>query len=747
MEAEVASVQVSDILESITDSFFSLDSQWRFTYVNQATERLFQKIKGELLGCSIWEVHPGLMSSVFDEQLRWAVTEQVAVHFEAPSVQAGIWGEVHAYPHQQGLSIYWRDITDAPRDSWASRPSEDRFRAATELSLDAFTILQSVRDEEGKIVDFQWTYVNPKAAQVLQNTVEGLVGKRLLQVLPGNKTNSELFDRYVTVVETGEPHDIELRYESEGIVGWFRNMAVKLDDGVAISFNDITERKQTEAERERLLQALEMERARFEAVLQQMPAGVMIADAASGNLVLTNEQAQIVGYGYEQPLKLEEYQSIVPFESFRSDGQCYAPDEYPLVRSLRTGEVVTNEEMELRRGDGSRILMNVNSAPILDNQEQILAAVVVFQDVTARQETQEALRQSEERFRQMAETIQDAFWITDFRGPQILYISPAYEQIWGRSPDALYQDYTTWVETIHPEDREKAIAIAATCQYENVVENEYRIVRPDGSIRWIRDRGFALRDEVGEIYQVVGVAQDVTQLKQTEIALRQSEERFQLIAQATNDVMWDYNVQTNQMWWSDRVQRLFGYQPEELGTDMQGWAERVHPDDLERIHSSYDTYLSTQESLWTGEYRFRRADGSYAHVHDRAYIIRDAEGKPVRIVGAMVDISDAYRQATQRKQAEENLRLSENRYRTLANAVSPLMWVNDANGNIEFFNQRWQEYTGVEALELGVGLWPNIIHPDDFQPTLEKRTQAIQARAAYEIECRLKRFDQTYRWH
>ncbi|MBW4615947.1 MAG: response regulator [Desmonostoc vinosum HA7617-LM4] len=127
-----------------------------------------------------------------------------------------------------------------------------------------------------------------------------------------------------------------------------------------------------------------------------------------------------------------------------------------------------------------------------------------------------ALERSEARFRSMAEKIQDVFWITDFNIPQILYVSPAYEQIWGRSRNELYQNYTTWLETIHPEDREKVKATALTCQHEDYVENEYRIVRPDGSIRWIRDRGFAIRNAAGEIYQVVGVAQDITERKHTE---------------------------------------------------------------------------------------------------------------------------------------------------------------------------------------------------------------------------------------
>ncbi|CAG0944441.1 hypothetical protein ANRL1_01763, partial [Anaerolineae bacterium] len=141
-----------------------------------------------------------------------------------------------------------QDITERKRAEAALRESRERFRVAQDLSLDAFTILTAVRDDNGRIADFRWEYVNPEAGRILRHPPAELVGQRLLQVLPGSKANSDLFDRYVRVVETGEPHDYELSYESEGIQGWFRNMTVKLGDGIAVYFSDITARKRAEQE-------------------------------------------------------------------------------------------------------------------------------------------------------------------------------------------------------------------------------------------------------------------------------------------------------------------------------------------------------------------------------------------------------------------------------------------------------------------------------------------------------------------
>ncbi len=178
-----------------------------------------------------------------DGQLRWIVAKARAFQDENGKPMRVI-----------GVNM---DVTDRKLAEEALRESEQRFRVAQELSLDAFTILHPIRNSTGEIIDFEWDYANPKAAELLGYSIAQLVGHRLSDRLPGNQTNSELFERYVQVVETGIPHDIELEYKTDGIRGWFRNMAVKLEDSVAISFNNITDRKLQEQER---LHLLELER-------------------------------------------------------------------------------------------------------------------------------------------------------------------------------------------------------------------------------------------------------------------------------------------------------------------------------------------------------------------------------------------------------------------------------------------------------------------------------------------------------
>jgi len=163
---------------------------------------------------------------------------------------------------------------------------------------------------------------------------------------------------------------------------------------------------------------------------------------------------------------------------------------------------------------------------------------------------------------------------------------------------------------------------------------------------------YLLKDRLARLGPAVTHALEQKRFRQekrwAEEALRRSEERFQLIVRATNDAVWDWNLLTDELWWGTGFRTLFGYREEEIEPGIESWYSRIHPDDRERVVSGIHALIRSGGETWSGEHRYRRADGSYAHVIDRGYVIHDDEGTPVRMVGAMVDV-------TKRKQAEEAL--------------------------------------------------------------------------------------------
>lgn len=164
---------------------------------------------------------------------------------------------------------------------------------------------------------------------------------------------------------------------------------------------------------------------------------------------------------------------------------------------------------------------------------------------------------------------------------------------------------------------------------------EARIVRPGGEVRHVAMHLEVVLDR-GRVVRLIGVTQDVTERVKVMSALQESERRFQIVAAATRDILWDWDIRKNKVWFSDSLQTLGHSDAEHT---VEWWAERLHPDDADEVVKSLQVALADDTSTWSAEYRFQRADGTYAHVLDRAGIVRDASGVPARMIGSMQDIS------------------------------------------------------------------------------------------------------------
>lgn len=196
----------------------------------------------------------------------------------------------------------------------------------------------------------------------------------------------------------------------------------------------------------------------------------------------------------------------------KPNGSPYSAEECPIHSVITDGVTRAGDDAVFWRKDGSSFAVEYVSTPIREC-ENLVGAVVVFKDITERKQAEHALRESEERFRQVTENIKDVFWMSDPEKNQILYVSPAYEEIWGRTCASLYASPRSWLDAIHPGDRDRVLAAALSKQVPGLYKEEYRIIRPDGSIRWIQDRAFPIRDVSGTVYRIAGIAKDITERK------------------------------------------------------------------------------------------------------------------------------------------------------------------------------------------------------------------------------------------
>lgn len=206
---------------------------------------------------------------------------------------------------------------------------------------------------------------------------------------------------------------------------------------------------------------------------------------------------------------------------------------------------------------------------------------------------------------------------------------------------------------------------------------------------------------------------DLTERQRAQSAIRESEERFRMVAKATADAVYDWNLETNSIWWSDGMQRLFGHGERDVGPGLEWWIDKLHPDDRKRVTTSLDAAIDTGKEHWSDEYRFRLANGRYADVEDRGFLIRDATGRAVRMIGGMSDI-------TTRKNAERELAESEERWRRLVESA-PLGIVVHYGGKVVYCND-------AAALKLGAERRDDIVGRAVLSLVVPELRQAVQRR-------------------
>jgi PAS domain S-box-containing protein len=320
----------------------------------------------------------------------------------------------------------------------------------------------------------------------------------------------------------------------------------------------------------------------------------------------------------------------------------HASFENRQARILR-GEAVPGRETMRITKDGRLIDVATSPAPIRDANGEVWAVSTIIREITQRKRREQELRESEERFRQLAENIRQVFWICTPSLDRMVYMSGAYEEIWGRSRESVYKDAKSWMDAIHPADLPRVIEETKCIERGELLDIEYRIVRPDGVERWIRDRSYPMMAGDGSPL-ACGIAEDVSDWKRAEQELRHAQQRLQVAVRGGAVGLWDWDVVRNSVFFSPEWKEQLGYADDEISNDFREWEVRVHPEDRERVDRTVQQFLERPGSDYEAEFRLRHRDGSYRWILSRASAEVGVTGKVERMVGCHVDV-------TQQKQA------------------------------------------------------------------------------------------------
>jgi len=223
---------------------------------------------------------------------------------------------------------------------------------------------------------------------------------------------------------------------------------------------------------------------------------------------------------------------------------------------------------------------------------------------------------------------------------------------------------------------------------ESVRGEEIRIIRGDGTEGFVRMSSSPVRDSEGRVVAAVGIVVDFTEQRRAERSVRASDDRSRLVARATNDVIWDWDLRTNAIIWNDAVETVLGHRQSEISPTIDWWHGNLHPDDQERVTSGLYGVIDHGGSSWSDQYRYRRRDGTYATVIDRGYVSRDRSGTAIRMIGAMIDV-------TERTRSEAAIRFQAQ----LLNAVQQAVVATDASGSVIFWNKFAENLYGWSSAE------------------------------------------------
>ncbi|MEH1840612.1 MAG: PAS domain-containing protein [Nostoc sp.] len=360
-------------------------------------------------------------------------------------------------------------------------------------------------------------------------------------------------------------------------------------------------------------------------------------------------------------------------------------------------------------------------------------------ELKERQQVEAKLWQSQERLQLALSSSRMGTWNWNIQTGKISW-SDNLEALFGLQPGEFDGSFEMFVAQLHVEDRDRVLAAVdrAVANGEDY-DIEFQVVYPNGTIRWALSQGKVFYDQQGQPMQMAGIDIDITERKRSAEALRESEERFRQLAENIDAVFWITEVPENRVSYvSPAYKRLWGLNPEELYQGQQAWIDRIHPEDRESIQRAF--HKKAVAGKFDQEYRIILPDDSIRWVHDRCFPLRDQTGEIYRFAGIAEDITD-------RKQVEEALRQSEERYRCLAELIPQLVWTANPEGALLDVNQRWLQFTGLTPEQAHSIGWKEVIHPEDVIIMAQQWSKAVQQGTSYQAEGRIRQADGVYRWH
>jgi len=660
-----------DILENIEDAYYETDLPGNYTFFNEATCKHHGRTREELLDMN-YRQHTSpetvkKIKAIFTEVYKTGIpatgveNEVIRKDGSVKLVELSVSLLRNASGEPIGFRGISRDRTGQKKIEETLRQSEERYR----------TIIENIQDGYFETdLSGNFTFVNDAECRNLGYTREELIGMNDRQYTD-EKNAKKLYEVFHDIYKTGKPVrvcDIE-SIKKDGTKG-FSEISVSLikdAQGKPIGFRgisrDVTERKRSE-------EALRKSEEKYRSILENITEGYFENDL-HGNLTFFNDSlTEVYGYTRDELLQMN-YRRFMDKENAQKVSQAY--------NNIFTTEKPDREiQYEIIRKDGTKRYLENSVSLIRDADGRAVGFRGVARDITRRREAEEDLRESEERYRTILESIGDAYTETDLSGKMLFINEAAIKFLGWPSEEFIGKNYK---EYSSPENAKKTFEIYnrvyRTGEPARFVEHEF--IAKDGTTRFVESTVDLKRDKAGKPIGFKALTRDITQRRQIEEALRRSEEKYRTILESIEDGYAEFDLHGKITFFNDALPKILGYPADELKKLDYKNRQYMDKDDAEKVYQTFAEVYATGKPMRGFQYGIITQDGTKRYLEGYISLRKDAGGQTVGFQGLARDI-------TERKQAEEKLRQSEERYRGILENMQEAYYEIDLGGHFTFVN-------------------------------------------------------------